>query len=159
MLTSPWLGRVLLPTYLFWFVVSLLNFELLSGLAIPILAIFYVKFLPFLAIPAILSIACVVLISKRFSFRAPLIFNVVFLILLLLFAGLFKDALIWLHLRGHMPQCVDYGSFTKSALVPGRNFFGNGIYEEGGKVFLWSYSTLSFYEASPNLAVNFSCNK
>jgi hypothetical protein len=139
--------------------VSLLNFDLLSGLAIPILAIFYVKFLPFLVIPVALSIAGVVLISKRLSLRTPLIFNVVFLVLLLLFGGLFKNALIWLHLRGHTPQCVDYGSFAKSALVPGRNFFGNGIYEEGGKVFLWSYSALSFYEASPNLAVNFSCKK
>lgn len=157
--TGQRLGSVLLQTYLFWFVVSLFNFDLLSGLAIPILAIFYVKFLPFLVIPVVLSIAGVVLISKRLSLRMPLIFNVVFLALLLLFGGLFKNALIGWHLRGHTPQCVDYGSFAKSALVPGRNFFGNGIYEEGGKVYLWSYSTLSFYEARPTLAVNFSCNK
>lgn len=151
------LGRVLLQTYLFWFIVSLLNFGLLGWLAIPVFAIFYLKFVPFLAIPVALSIASVALLSKRFSFRSPLMFNAAFLVFLLLFSGLFKNSLIWWHLRGHTPQCVDYGSFAKSALVSGRNFFGNGIYEEGGKVFLWSYSALSFYEARPALAANFSC--
>jgi hypothetical protein len=150
---------VLLQTYLFWFVVSLFNFEFLGGLAIPIFAIFYVKFLPFLVIPVTLSVVGVALLSKRLSLRSPLVLNAALLILLLLFGDLFKNLLIWQHLRGHTPQCVDYGSFVKSALVPDRNFFGHGIYEEAGKVYLWSYSSLSFYEASPTLMVNFSCRK
>lgn len=152
-------GRVLLQTYLFWLVVSLFNFELLAGLAIPFLAIFYAKFIPFLAIPVALSVVCIALLSKRLSIRSPLALNAGFLVLLLLFGGLFKDSLIWLHLRGHSPQCVDYGSFAKSALVPDRKFFGHGIYEEADKVYLWSYSKLSFYEARQDLAVNFSCGK
>lgn len=157
--TVPGLGRVLLQTYLFWFAVSLLNFDLLGGLAIPPLALFYLKFAPFLFIPVVLSLVSAWLLSKLVRLRGALMFNIVFFVLLLFFGGLFKNVLIWWNLRGHSPQCVDYGSFAKSSLAPGRNFFGNGIYEEGGKVFLWSYSALSFYEASPRLAVNFSCRK
>jgi len=153
------IGRVLLQTYLFWFVVSLFNFEFLAGLAIPFLAIFYIKFIPFLLIPVVLTIVSIALLSKHFSLRSPLALNAAFLILTLLFGGLFKNSLIWLHLRDHSPQCVDYGSFAKSVFMPNRNFFGHGIYEENGKVYLWSYSKLSFYEASPNLAVNFSCRE
>lgn len=152
-------GRVLLKTYLFWFTVSFLNFELLSGLAIPILAVYYVRFLPFLAMPLALAAVIVTVLAKRFSLRSTLLLNAAFLLFLLLFGELVKDSLIWLQLRGHTPKCVDYGSFAKSALVPGRNFFANGIYEEDGKVYLWSYSKLDFYQASPGLAVNFSCSE
>jgi hypothetical protein len=146
-----------IQTYFFWFAVSLLNFNFLIGLAIPVLAIFYFKFFAFLLIPLALSAACVAFISKQLALRQPLILNAIFLILILFIGDLFKNTLIWWQLRDHNPQCVDYGSFTRSVFLPNNQFVGHAIFEEGGYVFLWSYSTMSFYAARPNLAVNFSC--
>ena len=42
-------------TWCFWFVVSLWNFELLAGLAIPILIGYYLRFAEFLALPVIVG--------------------------------------------------------------------------------------------------------
>ena len=158
--------RVLTQTYVFWAVVSLANFSLLGGLAIPPLA-FYARLIPFLTVPVAVCLAVAALAMRALPklapsinrTYAPLVFNLLVLLLLVPTADVYKNHLIDQHLIGHMPHCVGYGSFRASAFESGRNFVGNGIYEEGGKVYLWSYSERQFFEASPGLARNFSCRK
>jgi len=159
--------RTLSQTYVFWAVLSLVNFGLLGGLAVPPLALYYSRFVPFLAWPLIASVTVAAIATLVLAKLAPtfnrkygvLGFNLLVLLLLVPAANAYKNHLIDQQLAGHTPQCIEYGSFRASAFDSGRNFTGNGLYEEGGKVHLWSYSERRFFEAAPNLAKNFSCRK
>ncbi|MFZ6676416.1 hypothetical protein [Undibacterium sp. Tian12W] len=160
-------NRIFLQTYIFWAFLSLFNFDFLYPLALPFLILMYVQFLPFLFPPIIFSFICAGLItilsmrylSKKIHGMLPLIANFVFLIALIPSANTYKNILIHQQLTGHTPDCVDYGSFWRSSFYSDRNFFGNAIYEEKGKVYLWSYKERRFFEAQPDLARNFTCRK
>ena len=89
----------------------------------------------------------------------PLIFNAIFLISLIESADIYKNALIDKQLGDRKPDCVDHGSFRRSVFDPARNFWGNAIFEERGRVYLWSYAEEHFFEASPGLALNFTCRR
>ena len=146
---------------------SLVNFSLLGGLAIPPLALYYFRFIPFLAWPLVASVAVatnalfvLAKVAPTHNRKVELLgFNLLVLLLLVPTANAYKNHLMDKELVGHTPQCIEYGSFRASAFESGRNFVGNGLYEENGKVRLWSYSEQRFFEARPDLAKNFSCRK
>jgi len=160
------LARILSQTYLFWAVVSLANFNLLGGLALPFLVSFYLRYIPFLALPVVVSALVAGLAIALLNRRAPplmksflpLLFNCLLFVVFIPTANYYKNHLIRQQLVSHSPTCVDYGSFWRSAFDNSRNFFGNAIYEEKGDVYLWSYSERRFFKATSGLAQNFSCN-
>ncbi|MGC4061388.1 MAG: hypothetical protein QM749_11320 [Aquabacterium sp.] len=159
--------RALSQTYVFWAALSLVNFNLLGGLAVPPLALYDLRFVPFLALPLVVSVAVAAIAKLVLARLAPTInrkcgvfvFNAIVLLVLVPTANAYKNHLIANQLAGHTPQCIEYGSFRASVFDSGRNFLGNGLYEEEGRVYLWSYSERRFFEAEPNLAKNFSCRK
>ncbi|PXX43908.1 hypothetical protein [Undibacterium pigrum] len=164
---TPRKNRIFLETYIFWALLSLFNFDFLCPLALPFLILMYVQFLPFLFPPIIFSLICtglITILGRRYlplkiHRVLPLLANFVFLMALIPGANTYKNILINQQLTGHTPDCVDYGSFWRSSFYSDRNFFGNAIYEEKGKVYLWSYRERKFFEAQPDLARNFTCRK
>jgi hypothetical protein len=157
--------RVLSQTYVFWATLSITNFGLLYGLAIPPLALFYARFVPFVAPPLGVALSIATVTTYALIKLAPtlncsyatLAFNLLVLLLFLPAADAYKEYLINQALTGRAPDCVHYGSFREAVFEGDRNFRGNGGYEEGGYVYLWSYSQRHFFVAPHNNSGDFSC--
>lgn len=162
--SSRILRQIYVQTYAVLFALALINFDLLGGFALPFFAGYYIKFIDFLLLPtgfAILGSAALTYVLCRVFPKikrlVPLTANLIFLGFLFPSANLYKNHLIELQLVGHNPDCVEYGSFFDSAFKEKLNFRGHAMFEENGKVYLWSYSEQKFFDASPRLAKNFTC--
>lgn len=160
-------------TYIFWAAFSLYNFNLLIGIAIPPLLVYYGRFLPFLLPPLAFSILVVggaifftmrafPQISARWLGREslPIMFNFLLLATFLLSAEYHKNTLIAQAIKNHKPECIQINSFVSSIGHGGQDFqfTEHALFTEGGKTFFWSYSNLDFFEGSEALSRNFSCH-
>lgn len=150
--------RWIAATYVFWVAVSLANFELLSFLAIPPVALLFPttigKFVPFilpplavaLAIGAIVT-ALVVKRSRANRHVAPFIFNACVLVAFLASAEVFRHHLMSESLLDHKPNHLDSSSFLSSVLTYRTYFRGpHASFDEDGKTYRWSYSERKFFQ-------------
>jgi len=177
-LIFPNLLPMLRITYIFWALLSLFNFELLGGLAIPVMFLaddfsYYDKFFPFLLPP--LTDALIVTIATAVS--AVLVFpwfrmsstgknwltfllNLTFLTTFLFTAENHKNLLIGKALKNHKPDCISIYPFLSSLSFGGQEHrSAHALFTEGGKTYFWSYSKLGFFEGQEGLSINFPCHK
>jgi hypothetical protein len=163
-------------TYLFWAVFSVVNFGFLGPLAFPPLLLvesnWFGKFFWFLLPPFAASAAIAVITSISMRWVSPKLFislriktwnvyisNAVFAIVFLLAGDQYKNYLIEKILATHKPDCIVNSSFFSSLLNAGEDFqfHAHAFYEEGGKIFYWSYSQRDFFEGNERLNQNFGC--
>jgi hypothetical protein len=153
--------RWIAGTYVFWAVVSLFSFELLSFLVIPPLVFAFpkivVKFMPFLFLPLTIAVVIGVIgtalyyYKKRGTvvnhYRAVLVFNVCVLVSFFASAEVYRDHLMSQALDGHKPVNLYSVSFTNSVLSYHTYFRGqHASFTENGKTYNWSYAERRFFQ-------------
>jgi hypothetical protein len=148
-------------TYLFWTIVSFMNFERLVFLPIPPLLLYapdsIAKFLPFLLPPLLVAIitgtiATAIYYSRRKTsgsnhYLAILVFNCCVLFSFFVSADIYRDHLMTKALTEHNPVNLRYYSFLDSVLKS-HGFFRlpHATFVEQGKTYHWSYAERRFYQ-------------
>lgn len=150
--------RWMAGTYVFWTVVSLANFELLSFLAIPPVVLLFPKtigqFLPFILPPLAVALAIGVVItafvvkrSRTNQHMAPFIFSACVLLTFFASAEIFRYHLMSQSLLGREPRHLESSSFLNSVLTYRTYFRGpHASFDENGKTYRWSYSECKFFQ-------------
>lgn len=166
----------LIVTYLFWAAFSLVNFDFLAALPLPILFIApadsYLKFSDFLAKPLLTAALAATLfgiiigvINRRLygsnvmRYLTPILVNLVFLTTFLVSAERAKTAAIAVAMLGRSPDCMVVSSFFDSVRNAGQEFqlHPHALFTENGKMYHWSYAKLSFFEGQERYNKNFEC--
>ncbi len=167
---------VLLHSYVFWVFFSLINYEFLGFLSVPLLNVLMLPrvlskfpFLHQLIVPAAGVAAIVALaagLAARRWMRASLLldgltylFHGTFVLVLLHLAEHERSVAMTAALQGRNPDCVELRTFIGSLKKARDPFAPHGLLKEGGKTFYWSYSTMRFFEGHPDLDRNFSCTR
>lgn len=152
-----WIGG----SFVFWAIVALFSFELLSFLVVPpallIVPETLGRFLPFLLPPLIIAILCglAILITYflilkrkgRNGYIAPFLFNISVLISFLVSADIYRGHLMTQDLLNHQPSNLQVSLFSTSILqykIYGRP--SHASFVENGKTFRWSYSETKFVQ-------------
>lgn len=167
---------VLRKTYCFWAAFSFLNFSYLTFLLFPPLLLIdpqpVLKFLDFLLIPVGVSISVVlgvwVVIIKTVSYTrmslnpgtwTPYALNLLFLLVFISVADMYKNYLISTALKGRIHDCLHVASFFESLRNAGQDFQFNphAFFRENGRNFYWSYSEMAFFKGNDDLDRNFLC--
>ncbi|MES2257793.1 MAG: hypothetical protein V4724_04705 [Pseudomonadota bacterium] len=147
-------------TYGFWAAVSLVNFDLLSFLAIPPVILSYPntigKFLPFILPPLAVAVAVGVAATTIYllirkgpcsrQYLAPFIFNACALSAFFVSAEAYSSYLISQSLAGHVPHHFYRSSFVDSVRSY-HTFFRtpHASFDEEGETYQWSYSERKFF--------------
>jgi hypothetical protein len=146
----------LAATYIFWSAFSLINLELFSFLAVPIIVIFdpniVGKYLPFILLPLALAFAVGTIgstiflkVSKNKHIVAPFIFSACVLITFFISAEIYKTYLISNALANHKPENLRVSSFLSSILKYRTDHrLPHASFDENGKKYIWSYSERKF---------------
>lgn len=170
------LRTAIIVTYIFWALFSLVNFDFLAALPLPILlfspANSYQKFSDFLTEP-LLTAALVAtlfgivagLINRRLyginpiPYLMPILVNGVFLTAFLVSAERTKNAAIAAAIENRSPDCMVVSSFFDLVRHAGQEFqfHPHAIFTENGKMYHWSYANMSFYEGQEIYNKNFDC--
>jgi hypothetical protein len=150
--------RWIVVTYLFWTVVSLVNFELLGFLATPWVALVFPlmnnAFLPFIITPLVLAVVvgCIVtafvvkwMLTNRYA--TPFIFNGCVFLVFLIGADIYRYHLMSKSLFDHKPEQLECSTFLSSVLNYRHYFRGpHASFNENGKTYRWSYSERKFFQ-------------
>lgn len=164
--------KIIFSTWLFWFLFSLINPNLLLGIGIPFLLLipaglkFYLQFWGFLWMPVvaafILTVAVIAFCYKKKWFcisviaKQTILMNFIFLFLFLIFADLYKNYLIYQKLEGLDYECLEINTFLE-ALSHGARFFQFDVhasYKIGEQYYIWSYKKNDFIQIPSSISKN-----
>lgn len=146
-------------SYVFWVLVSFININLLNFLIFPnfIFSSETInKLMPFLQFPLITSLIFSSIVSvliiltfwkKKFNgYLISFFFNLTFLISFFISADLYKEHLMEKDLKNYQPENLYKVSFFKSVVNHSYYWgYGHARFNEGEKVYDWSYSEKKFY--------------
>jgi len=159
-------SKILLPTWLFWAAVSLLNFSFLGGLAIPpllFLGDFYLKSLSFAIWPAVVASCAATVIAIRLfrNGKGSLVnktigINAIFLVAFLASAEVRTAIAMRTAAQELRFDCFDGRPFFVSLLRAGEEFQfrPHAVGNIGSEFYLWSYRDMRFFPVPESIWKN-----
>ncbi len=149
-----------LQTYIVWAIFSLTNLSLLFPFIIPVflpfLLVFSAKFLNFLAPVFALALLIAIIafpyvyekLNNEVKVFSPLIFNIIFIMLFLTIAEIYKCILIAKELYIIKPECTSSQPFIGSLASQGEFSPEHAYYIKNKRIYFWSYSELKYVAGS-----------